>query len=503
MVSRNYYFSVDNLCKDMYLRKHMDGDGFVRLSFLMGFQRVQLLTKDTGVLREACQMSTEIQLQYGLDDYYVRKMEGWENWVLKEEDRDESAKREQSDWHIDPRQRKPNGLTPPGEMSGSAEPFFPGPSTMASMFYPHPISTATTYGYPTPTPTSTLSAAVPEFSPSSHHGHDGAFNASVPPQIADEYSDTDVDTLIVVVKRPMTGESPSASPESSLNRQIPNGVSEVGAISEMLQGTDLSNGDGAYDEAGRRPQPNGSANHRSHKSQSDIGWFSSLKTGPVDSVTHRSYTEVHAQALKQREAAGGAKLNNDMVTLYRFWSHFLVKRFNASMYKEFKLYALEDADLSSRHGVEEIFKLYERSFQDRSMVSYEMISDFIELVKLEASHGESLGIEKLKSILVNPNLKDDYRSTIKSLIDIDLSGIMTNGVGKKNSHSTPAEPYKSVSLPVSKPKICFYSLVTAVGHGGVGGNLGRVNGWLGTTGCNNDSTNRHFVRATWKDMSTV
>ncbi|KAF8249392.1 hypothetical protein K440DRAFT_641397 [Wilcoxina mikolae CBS 423.85] len=442
----NYYFSVDNLCKDMYLRKHMDSDGFVRLSFLMGFHRVQLLTKDIGVLREACQASTEIQLQYGLDDYYVRKLEGWENWVLKEEDRDESAKREQSDWHIDPRQRKPNSLTPPGEMSGSAEPFFPNSSAMASMYYPHPISTATTYGYPTPT--STLSAAVPEFSPSSHHGHDAAFNPSVPLRIVDECSDAEVDTLIVVVKRPMTGESASVSSEPSPNRQIPNGVPEVATISEILQGTSLSNGDGAYDEAGRRSQPNGSANHRSHRSQSDIGWFNSPRTGPVaeSSMTHRSYTEVHAQALKQRESAGGAKLNNDMVTLYRFWSHFLVKRFNASMYKEFKQFALQDADLSSRHGIEEIFKLYERSFQDRNMVSLEMIRDFVELVKLEARHGESLGIEKLKSILANPSLKDDYKSTIESLVDSDLRGIMTHGVGKKNSRSPAAEPYKSSAM---------------------------------------------------------
>lgn len=434
----------------------MDSDGFVRLSFFMDFPRVLLHTKDIAVVREACQMSSEIQLQYGLDDYYVRKADGWENWVLKEEARDESARREQSDWHIDPRQRRHNGPTPPGEMSGSAEPFFPGaPSQMVPHMYyqAQPLAGMNPYGYPSQ-PTA-LSAAVAEFSPAAAaavpYRPEG-----LPNRIADECPDSEVDSLVVVVKRPATGDGASALPD--LGRQLPNGTSDAPST------TTTTTSDGAYDEAERPAaiQPNGgaAAHHRSHRSQSDIGWFNSPRTaaGPVaePNMSHRSYTEVRAQAMKQRDpAAGTSKSNNDMITLYKFWSHFLVKRFNSAMYREFKQYALQDADLSSRHGIEEMFKLYERSFKDRSTIGFEMIRDFVELVKLESRHGESLGIEKLKSSLASPNIKDDYKNTIESLLDKELCDIMTCGVGKKNSRSPAADSYRTVSIPPPFRCLCL------------------------------------------------
>jgi la-related protein 1 len=400
-MSSNYYFSVDNLCKDMYLRKHMDNDGYVRLSFLMGFQRVQLHTKDINILRDACLASQEIQLTYGVDDMYVRKKDGWENWVLSESVRDESAKRGMSDWHFDPRQRQQNGanMTPPGEMSGSAEPFFPGAPTMAPQFYPQPINTA--YGYPVqPTP---LSATVPEFSPSSQfaqHGLEAPFNPSVPRHAADEVPDTHFDSVMVVSQpqRPSTRDGAPASPESSPNRQA-NGV----------------NGDGAHDESGKT---NGN---------------------PTDQK-HRSYTEVRAQAIKYRESGVQGK-NNDLITLYRFWSHCLVRTFNTNIYKEFKHFALQDADMSLRYGIEQIFKMYEMSFKDRATIGYDVIRDFVDLVKTEVRHGEQYGIDKLRSILANPSLKEDYRQAIDSLLDDQLRGFLGQNAGKK---AQAPEPYKAV-----------------------------------------------------------
>ncbi|KAA8892731.1 hypothetical protein FN846DRAFT_635728 [Sphaerosporella brunnea] len=404
----NYYFSVDNLCKDMYLRKHMDNDGYVRLSFLMGFHRVQLHTKDINVLRDACLSSHEIQLTYGVDDMYVRKKDGWENWVLQEAARDESAKRGMSDWHFDPRQRQHNGatMTPPGEMSGSAEPFFPGAPTMAPQFYPQAINTS--YGYPAQ-PT-TLSAAVPEFSPSSHfpqHGLDAPFNPSVPRHATDEVPDTHFDSVMVVSQpqRPSTRDGAPVSFEPSPSGQ-PNGAPIV-------------NGDGPHDESGKAPQVNGN----------------------VADQKHRSYTEVRAQAIKYRESGGQGK-NNDLITLYRFWSHCLVKTFNTNIYREFKQLALQDADMSVRYGVEQIFKMYEMSFKDRSTIGYDVIRDFVDLVKTEARHGEQFGLEKLKSILANPGLKEDYKSAIDSLLDDQLRGYLHNASKKAPS----PEAYKASAM---------------------------------------------------------
>lgn len=88
-----YYFSIENLCKDMYLRSHMDSQGFVPLHFIAAFKRVRDLSADMGMIRAVCEGSTEIDLVVGEDDMErVRRREGWENWILPTQDRDELAR---------------------------------------------------------------------------------------------------------------------------------------------------------------------------------------------------------------------------------------------------------------------------------------------------------------------------------------------------------------------------------------------------------------------------
>ncbi|EED24021.1 La domain family [Talaromyces stipitatus ATCC 10500] len=87
-----YYFSVDNLCKDLYLRKHMDSQGFVRLSFIAGFKRIRNLTEDFEMLRHCGRQlrnAEYILSEDGLD--LLRPREKWEHWVLPMDQRDSSA----------------------------------------------------------------------------------------------------------------------------------------------------------------------------------------------------------------------------------------------------------------------------------------------------------------------------------------------------------------------------------------------------------------------------
>lgn len=88
-----YYFSIENLCKDMYLRARMDSQGFVPLHFIAAFKRVRELSADMGMIRAVCESSTEIDFVVGEDDMdRVRRREGWETWVLPLQDRDELAR---------------------------------------------------------------------------------------------------------------------------------------------------------------------------------------------------------------------------------------------------------------------------------------------------------------------------------------------------------------------------------------------------------------------------
>jgi la-related protein 1 len=88
-----YYFSIENLCKDVYLRARMDSQGFVPLHFIASFKRVRELSADIAMVRAVCELSTELDLVVGEDDIErVRRSQAWESFVLPIEDRDEFAR---------------------------------------------------------------------------------------------------------------------------------------------------------------------------------------------------------------------------------------------------------------------------------------------------------------------------------------------------------------------------------------------------------------------------
>ena len=99
-----YYFSVDNLCKDLFLRKHMDSQGFVFLSVLTKFRRIQQLTQDIELIRLVCMHSALIEICAAPDGYdRLRKREGWQQWVLAIDERDPSARNDGPSQLLQPR----------------------------------------------------------------------------------------------------------------------------------------------------------------------------------------------------------------------------------------------------------------------------------------------------------------------------------------------------------------------------------------------------------------
>lgn len=147
-----YYFSVDNLCKDLYLRKHMDSQGFVRLSFIAGFKRIKNLTEDYELLRHSGRQLRNAEYIVGEDGQdRLRPRDKWEQWVLPVDQRDLSAQNEgysTSSFHpMDDNMTVPatNGITHNG--------YQPIPNGLSNGHLDH-IDARTT-----------LSSAAPEFTP--------------------------------------------------------------------------------------------------------------------------------------------------------------------------------------------------------------------------------------------------------------------------------------------------------------------------------------------------
>lgn len=79
----------------MYLRRHMDSQGFVSLEFIAGFNRIKSLSSDLELVKLVCQQSGTIEYrtsEQGQDR--LRRRDGWEQWVLSMDERDESARNE-------------------------------------------------------------------------------------------------------------------------------------------------------------------------------------------------------------------------------------------------------------------------------------------------------------------------------------------------------------------------------------------------------------------------
>ncbi|KAK6115717.1 hypothetical protein DH2020_007986 [Rehmannia glutinosa] len=73
----DFYFSDDNLVKDNFLRSNMDDHGWVPITLIASFRRVQQLTKDIPVILESLRYSTVVEVQGDK----VRRRNEWNKWL--------------------------------------------------------------------------------------------------------------------------------------------------------------------------------------------------------------------------------------------------------------------------------------------------------------------------------------------------------------------------------------------------------------------------------------
>ncbi|XP_028348082.1 la-related protein 1B isoform X6 [Physeter macrocephalus] len=73
-----YYFSIENLERDFFLRRKMDEQGFLPISLIAGFHRVRALTTNLNLILEALKDSTEVEI---VDEKMRKKIEP-EKWPI-------------------------------------------------------------------------------------------------------------------------------------------------------------------------------------------------------------------------------------------------------------------------------------------------------------------------------------------------------------------------------------------------------------------------------------
>ncbi|EJD05608.1 winged helix DNA-binding domain-containing protein [Fomitiporia mediterranea MF3/22] len=74
-----YYFSVQNLASDVYLRKQMDSKGWIPIDLIASFNRVRQLTPDRHLVKEVLSISSLVEVR---GDHVRLSNHQWANFVL-------------------------------------------------------------------------------------------------------------------------------------------------------------------------------------------------------------------------------------------------------------------------------------------------------------------------------------------------------------------------------------------------------------------------------------
>ncbi|KAK4040544.1 hypothetical protein C8A01DRAFT_15632 [Parachaetomium inaequale] len=351
-----YYLSVENLCKDYYLRQHMDGQGFVHLATIAAFKRIKAVTEDVELVRLACSLSDQIEFGVGDDGIErLRTRDKWQHFILPAAERAEPYRND-----------GPANWTPYARPDTQFAAPFPGP--MVPQQYPPTAAGA----YPAftedqmyPPPFMNGAAYDPSVNGGAvnghHHGHETRLSAGVP-----EYAPP---------QSPVTLESMTNFPDSQVeNLMVVLGYDEkddagssdaagvAGYVSDRRQAANSSeassvNGETASGSAGAEPVS------QADRPERGVVWVDEQASASTkEQRDRRPYTEIRKAALEQRQNSQAGETPKEMQKLYKFWSQMLLHDFNAKVYQEFRGLALEDAsqEAPKKCGLKCLVEFYDR-----------------------------------------------------------------------------------------------------------------------------------------------